>query len=321
MRSLPIAPLLVMSMFLTTPSRAIYAAGVEGPAAMAPQQQPVAVSVEPPMSLDVVLYAAGAAGKVLATTDRSGKGAFDAGSLQNLGTLDVIEETCGEQKRVLLVAPMNQPPPARNCERRSVNKFVGGTNTALSIKLSGSAFAKLNRPPTIPDPPAEPARAAVAAPAAGGGQAQPARAQAGAGQACPPGAAMVGTKLDLPPGGNQLESATLLVPCVYRGLSDTADDKWTYYKIDVPQAQTLKVVFRLRDSNFPAPSKFDRFLYGATIRLHGPNGGKVVEGSANEPSIVRELEYKASESGFAFIGLHHAVRDAAIQFSISPTKP
>jgi len=174
--------------------------------------------------------------------------------------------------------------------------------------------------PKLPDPP-------PADPAAGRGQTQPAAQTAtGRAQTCPPNVGMVGPKMDLPPGGNELDTATLLVPCVYKGLSDTAVDRWTYYKLLVEPSQTLKIVFRLRDSNLPSTGSklvaagYDP-LSGVAVRLHGPNGGRLDQKYANAPSGTQELEYKASEPGFAYIGLHHAVRDAALQFSIVQTKP
>jgi len=79
-------------------------------ATAAGQPRFVAVSVEPPTSVEIVLYAAGASGKVLATTERTGKGRFDASVLQNVGTLEMVEETCGERKRVPLIGSNGQMP-------------------------------------------------------------------------------------------------------------------------------------------------------------------------------------------------------------------
>jgi hypothetical protein len=132
---------------------------------------------------------------------------------------------------------------------------------------------------------------------------------------------MIGPKLDLPSGGSELDNATVLVPCVYRGVSDTSDDRWTYYKVKVEQSQTLSVFVRLRDSKLLGESKLVSYLVGVAVRLHGPNGGNLGETGVNTPSGVQRLEYKAAVSDFAYVGLHHAVRDAVFQFSIAPTKP
>jgi hypothetical protein len=76
----------------------------------------------------------------------------------------------------------------------------------------------------------------------------------------------------------------------------------------------------LRDSELPPrPSlpNFGGWLERLHVRLHGPNGGQVGEGKAvSEPSQTCELEYKAEESGFAFVSVRWVVRDAAFQISV-----
>ena len=44
-------------------------------------------------------------------------------------------------------------------------------------------------------------------------------------EACPPGAGLVGAKLKLPPGGDDFETAPLLVPCVYSGQFDVEESQ------------------------------------------------------------------------------------------------
>ena len=132
---------------------------------------------------------------------------------------------------------------------------------------------------------------------------------------------MVGPKADLPAGGIDLDTAVLLPPCVYRGMTDTALDKWTYYKVSMLQGQMLKVAFRLRDLKLPEASQINYNWGGVTVRLHAPNGGAVAGTYENTASGAKELEYKASESGFAYISLHLGVRDSVLQVEIAPAKP
>ena len=80
--------------------------------------------------------------------------------------------------------------------------------------------------------------------------------------ACPANAGLVGSKIDLPGGRDEFESATSLAPCVYRGVVDVSPEAWRFYKLAVPQGRTLSVVMRLRSNDA------DR----TWIQLHGPKG-------------------------------------------------
>src|SRR5262249_35437027 len=126
-------------------------------------------------------------------------------------------------------------------------------------------------------------------------------------KSCPSGASLVGPKMDLPMGGENFETASLLLPCVYQGLSDTVNDQRRYYKLSVPQGQTLKVVMRTRDIDSP----------NTEIQLHGPDGGSIGGYSAFGESVAtKPLEYKADESATVFISLKGGIRGAAIDFSV-----
>jgi len=109
-------------------------------------------------------------------------------------------------------------------------------------------------------------------------------------KSCPSNAGMIGPKLDLPPGGDTFEAATLLVSCVYKGVTDTKE--WWYYKLAVRSGQTLKVVMRTRDSWAPITE----------IRLHGPDGAKLGgHWATGGSSLTEPLEFKADES--AVVGI------------------
>jgi hypothetical protein len=123
---------------------------------------------------------------------------------------------------------------------------------------------------------------------------------------------MVGAKLDLPITADSLESAPLLVPCVYRGVADTDPEKWNYYKVQIEKGQTLRVTARLRDSDLPASSS-----WRLAVRVHDGDGGLVgVVRTIREASGTSELEYKPAESGFAFVSVRWVVRDSAFRISI-----
>jgi hypothetical protein len=126
-------------------------------------------------------------------------------------------------------------------------------------------------------------------------------------QACPPGAALVGAKLKLPLGGDEFETATVLVPCVYSGQFDVTASQPTYYKVALKGGQTLRVVLRTRGVE-PA---------GASIKLYGPDGGSIKGYSMHgENAIGPPLEYKADQSGAAYIKLSGGVRGAALDISV-----
>jgi hypothetical protein len=124
---------------------------------------------------------------------------------------------------------------------------------------------------------------------------------------CPARAGLIGAKLELPPGGDTFETASLLVPCVYQGIIDTDREQSEYYKLSVQRGQTLKVVMRTRDTDGSSTD----------IRLHGPNGATTGGYTAyGESSITPPLEYKADVSGFAYVSLKGGVRGSAFDFSI-----
>jgi hypothetical protein len=124
-------------------------------------------------------------------------------------------------------------------------------------------------------------------------------------ESCPKNVGLIGPKLDLPPGGDAFETAPPLVPCVYKGTTDS--DQWMYYKLSVQRGQTLKVVLRTRDT--------DRFTL-TYVRLHGPNGATLGEQKAYGGSnVTPPLEYKAEEPAVVYVSLSGGVRGAAFEFS------
>jgi hypothetical protein len=281
----------------------------------------VPVTIQPAAAVEVILFATGGDGKVLTTTDQNGKGSFDSSGLTNLGNLTINEEACKSRRRVLLVASTAKAPQNRDCRITQIGTFVAAKDVVLNARLSGSFTPAIGAVP-IPDPPqatpsaaavqpapvppqAQTARPPVAAPATGGVAARP----------CPPGVSMVGAKLDLSPDADSFEKAPLLVPCVYRGVEDTDPDKWKYYKLEIKMGQTLKVTARLRDSDLPPRPNFgtgNRLF----VRVHDGNGGVSDVQAIPEASGTCELEYKAKESGFAFVSVRWVVRDAAFQVSV-----
>ena len=289
----------------------IVALGSPGSAQTPPN---VSVSVQPPGVVQIVLVAANAAETVLTTTDQRGQGSIESRALAKLGRLEVIDDTCGDRKRVLLVASSGRAAVRAGCRPRPIGFFTPGSNGTLKAEL----FTPLPRPAAIPDVPVrEPAAApqrATASPAQPPAVRSPAPPAATAGP-CPPGASMVGAKLDLPAGANSLEKAPLLVPCVYRGVEDTEPDRWRYYRVQVEKGQTLKVTARMRDAELPPrPRSFGDLLF---VRVHDTNGGVVGSvKSIGEASGITQLEYKAVESGAAFVSMSWVVRDAAFLVSV-----
>jgi hypothetical protein len=269
---------------------------------------PVSVNVQPPAAIEIVLFSAGATGKVLTITDQKGQGSIDGGAFANLGRLDVIEETCGPRKRVLLVASNGKVTDAAQCSRRSIGSFASGQDKALKAEL----FTPLPRAASLPDPPASPPVVAAQQKPA---PAQPVRTAATSGQPCPPGASMVGAKLDLSPDADSFEKAPLLVPCVYRGVADTDPDRWLYYKFQIDKGQTLKVTSRLRDSELPAIRySNDSRLF---VRVHDANGGQIGKDCAiQRGSETCVQEAKVETSGVVFVSMRWTVRDAAFLISV-----
>ena len=126
-------------------------------------------------------------------------------------------------------------------------------------------------------------------------------------KSCPSGAALIGPKLDLPPGGESFEAATSLVPCVYKGILDTQSEQWQYYKLSVPRGRTLQVVMRTRDAD----------SVSTDIRLHGPDGGALGGYTAfGDSSVTKPLEYKADDPAVVFVSVSGGVRGSAFDISI-----
>jgi hypothetical protein len=126
-------------------------------------------------------------------------------------------------------------------------------------------------------------------------------------QSCPPSAGLVGAKLNLPPGGGDFETATLLTPCVYAGQFDVEQSEPVHYKVALEAGQTIRVVLRTRAVDAAS----------ATVRMHGPDGGFIHGSSAStESTLTSPLEYKADESGSAYVTLTGGVRGSALEISV-----
>jgi len=126
-------------------------------------------------------------------------------------------------------------------------------------------------------------------------------------QACPPDAGLVGAKLNLPAGGDEFEASPLLVPCVYSGQFDVESSHPKYYKVALKPGQTLRVVLRTRGAGATS----------TTVALHGPNGGSLGGYTAyGESSVTKPLQYKADESGPAYVSLRGGVRGSALEISV-----
>jgi hypothetical protein len=282
----------------------------------------VPVSIQPAAAVEVILFAPGGDGKVLTTTDQNGKGSFDSSFLTNLGSLTINEETCKTRRRVLLVASTAKAPQNRDCRTTQIGTFAAAKDVVLNARLSGSFTPAIGAVP-IPEPAQATPSSAVVQPTPAPPQAQTARPPVAgpttdavaAARPCPPGVSMVGAKLDLSPDADSFEKAPLLVPCVYRGVEDTDPDRWKYYKLEIKAGQTLRVTARLRDSELPPRPNFgtgNRLF----VRVHDGKGGVSEVQAIPEASGICELEYKAKESGFAFVSVSWVVRDAAFQISV-----
>jgi hypothetical protein len=126
-------------------------------------------------------------------------------------------------------------------------------------------------------------------------------------KSCPSNAGLIGPKLDLPPGGNTFEASTLLVPCVYKGVMDTENEQWRYYKLAVRSGQTLEVVMRTRDGDAPT----------TRIRLHGPDGANLGGYYASGGSVLtKPIKFKADEPAVVYVGVNGGARGAAFDFSV-----
>jgi hypothetical protein len=104
-------------------------------AAQGPQS--ALVSIQPAASLDVVLFDAANAGKVVARTDARGKGTIQVAALLNIGKLAVVDETCTDGTRVLLVSEGTQVPSEEGCHHRRIGAFWPGRDNVLQVKLGG----------------------------------------------------------------------------------------------------------------------------------------------------------------------------------------
>ena len=125
-------------------------------------------------------------------------------------------------------------------------------------------------------------------------------------ESCPSGAALVGTKLNLPSGGDSFETASPLAPCVYSGQFDV-EGSAQYYKVTLTAGQVLRVIARTREEKGES----------ITVKLHGPDGGLVnghtLWGASN---LGRALEYKADEPGNAYVSVQGGVRRAALEIRV-----
>jgi hypothetical protein len=117
--------------------------------------QSVSVSIQPAAAVEVILFAAGADGKVLTTTDKNGKGSFDSSGLANLGNLIINEEICKNGRRVLLVASSAKARQNRDCRTTQIGTFVAGKDVVLNARLSRSFTPAIEATP-IPEPTAAP---------------------------------------------------------------------------------------------------------------------------------------------------------------------
>ncbi|HYL63021.1 MAG TPA: hypothetical protein VE077_10405 [Candidatus Methylomirabilis sp.] len=126
-------------------------------------------------------------------------------------------------------------------------------------------------------------------------------------KSCPADAGLVGSKLDLPAGGDAFETAIPILPCVYKGLTDAPSPQWKFYKLSVPQGKTVRVVMRTRDVD----------AHQVEIRLHNPDGG-VVGGytTFGASYVTNPLEYKADKPAIVFVSVQGEVRGAAFDFSL-----
>src|SRR5438045_9111358 len=97
-----------------------------GGLAFAQGSQAVPINVTPPASLDVVLFSAANAGKVVASTGQDGKGTLDILMLANLGKVAVIEEKCPDRTRILLVSANGREPDSKECRQQRVGVLWGG---------------------------------------------------------------------------------------------------------------------------------------------------------------------------------------------------
>ena len=112
----------------------------------------VSVSIQPAAAVEIILFAAGADGKVLTTTDQNGKGSFDSSGLVQLGNLTINEETCKNRRRVLLVASSSKAPQNRDCKTTQIGTFAAGKDVVLNARLSGGFTPAIGAVP-IPESP------------------------------------------------------------------------------------------------------------------------------------------------------------------------
>jgi hypothetical protein len=124
---------------------------------------------------------------------------------------------------------------------------------------------------------------------------------------CPPGAGLVGAKLDLPPGSDDFETSPVLMPCVYSGQFDVEESQPKHYKVALKVEQTLTVVIRTRGVDSKSIS----------ISLHGPDGG-LLNGRKvwGDNAVIRLPEYKAEQIGAAHVKLSGGVRGSALDISV-----
>src|SRR5262245_4293071 len=105
--------------------------------------QPVPVRVQPPAAINLVVFSAINAGKLVATTAANGRGQIDPREVESLGRLELQEERCDDKTtRVLMVAADGKPEaPPQNCRRRRVGAFWWGHDEAVNVRLEGAGMS------------------------------------------------------------------------------------------------------------------------------------------------------------------------------------
>jgi len=131
----------VLTSTFTSPLVAAATAALLGSVMAAQGRQSVPVSIQPPAAVDVVLFAAMNAGKVLTTTDANGKGSFDVADLLNLGKLDVVKDECADKVRVLLVRHGVGTPDSQDCRKRRLGAYWPGHDPDLNVRLQGGGMS------------------------------------------------------------------------------------------------------------------------------------------------------------------------------------
>src|SRR5438552_3175839 len=133
-----------MNRVLTTSLLAAGAAVLLGSFVAAEGRETMPVNIQPPTSVEIVLYSTVNAGKSLAFTGEDGKGSIDVASLSNLGKLVVIVEKCPDRTRVLIVATGAEPESA-NCSKKVVGALLLGADSILNVRLPGGGMSVMKK--------------------------------------------------------------------------------------------------------------------------------------------------------------------------------